>query len=168
MQNILIPGYLFQDRGDSARAMDILNVPGSGGTDLAEVGNLFRNFLNTIKVIIDFAFVCNRQPMQNRIGRAAHSHIQGIGIVQRFGRDDHAGSDLLFNQLQDQPGCLHFQALPAPGVLARAVPLNGKAIPNASIRQFMLLAVNMPEHEPQEGQALFSNSFNCASPIFPA
>src|SRR5690606_5608298 len=36
------------------------------------------------------------------------------------------------------------------------VPLPGSARPIASVRQFIELAVNMPEHEPQVGQALRS------------
>ena len=34
------------------------------------------------------------------------------------------------------------------------VPLPGRAMPMASHRQFMLLAVYMPEQEPQDGQQL--------------
>src|SRR5690606_37098966 len=37
--------------------------------------------------------------------------------------------------------------------VARMVPLPGSARPRAALRQFMLLAVNMPEQEPQVGQA---------------
>ena len=37
-------------------------------------------------------------------------------------------------------------------LVARRVPLPGRAMPSASQRQFMLLAVNMPEQEPQVGQ----------------
>ena len=36
------------------------------------------------------------------------------------------------------------------------VPLPGSAMPTTSARQFMELAVNMPEQEPQVGQALHS------------
>ena len=39
---------------------------------------------------------------------------------------------------------------------AGIVPLPGSAIPIASLRQFIELAVNMPEHEPQPGQAVSS------------
>ena len=39
------------------------------------------------------------------------------------------------------------------GSVARMVPLPGRARPRASQRQFMELAVNMPEQEPQVGQA---------------
>ena len=37
--------------------------------------------------------------------------------------------------------------------VASIEPLPGKERPRASVRQFMELAVNMPEHEPQVGQA---------------
>ena len=36
---------------------------------------------------------------------------------------------------------------------ANLVPLPGKATPNASVKQFIELAVNIPEQEPQPGQA---------------
>ena len=37
--------------------------------------------------------------------------------------------------------------------VASSEPLPGRARPSASVRQFIELAVNMPEHEPQVGQA---------------
>ena len=51
---------------------------------------------------------------------------------------------------------------------AGIVPLPGSAMPMASHRQFMLLAVYMPEHEPQPGQVPRSNSSSCSSSIRPA
>ena len=42
--------------------------------------------------------------------------------------------------------------------VARVEPLPGSARPSASVRQFIELAVNMPEHEPQVGQAERSTS----------
>ena len=42
--------------------------------------------------------------------------------------------------------------------VATTVPLPGKANPRASLRQFMELAVNMPEQEPQVGHAERSTS----------
>ena len=44
------------------------------------------------------------------------------------------------------------------GVSARMVPLPGRAMPMASQSTFIELAVNMPEQEPPEGQALHSIS----------
>src|SRR5690606_3262459 len=47
--------------------------------------------------------------------------------------------------------------------VARVVPLPGRDRPSASVRQFMELAVNMPEQEPQVGHALRSYSAACSS-----
>lgn len=48
--------------------------------------------------------------------------------------------------------------------VARIVPLPGSAMPSASLRQFMEFAVNMPEQEPQVGQA--ESSMDCSSAAF--
>ncbi len=53
------------------------------------------------------------------------------------------------------------------GEVARQVPFPGRAMPIASHRQFMLFAVNIPLHEPQPGQVLFSNSSTSEADIFP-
>jgi hypothetical protein len=51
---------------------------------------------------------------------------------------------------------------------ATIVPLNGSARPSASHAQFIELAVNMPEHEPQPGQPVFSSSASSSAVILPA
>ena len=51
---------------------------------------------------------------------------------------------------------------------AGIVPLPCRARPSASHRQFMELAVNIPEQEPQERQLPFSHSSRPASSSFPA
>jgi len=53
-------------------------------------------------------------------------------------------------------------------LVARIVPFPGSAMPSASARQFMLLAVNMPEQLPQVGQAWFSMSVRVWSSRLPA
>ena len=47
--------------------------------------------------------------------------------------------------------------------VANIVPLPGNERPRASVRQFMELAVNIPEQLPQPGQALCSTSANSSS-----
>ena len=47
--------------------------------------------------------------------------------------------------------------------MARVEPLPGSASPIASVRQFIELAVNMPEQEPQVGQAERSIAPSCSS-----
>ena len=51
---------------------------------------------------------------------------------------------------------------------AGMVPLPGRAMPMASHRQFMLLAVYMPEQEPQPGQQLQVQSSSCSPSMRPA
>ena len=48
------------------------------------------------------------------------------------------------------------------------VPLPGRATPIASQSTFIELAVNMPEQEPPDGQALHSISYSSASVIWPS
>ncbi len=50
--------------------------------------------------------------------------------------------------------------------VASSEPLPGSARPSASVRQFIELAVNMPEQEPQVGQAERSMAFTSASEFF--
>jgi len=50
--------------------------------------------------------------------------------------------------------------------VASSEPLPGRARPNASVRQFIELAVNMPEQEPQVGQAERSMAFTSSSLFF--
>src|SRR5699024_11075114 len=52
-------------------------------------------------------------------------------------------------------------------LVAKIVPLPGSAIPNISIKQFIECAVNIPEHDPHVGHALFSISNNSSSDIWP-
>ena len=47
------------------------------------------------------------------------------------------------------------------------VPLPGRPMPKTSVRQFMVLAVNRPEQEPQPGQAQCSISLNWQASIWP-
>src|SRR5699024_3630756 len=52
-------------------------------------------------------------------------------------------------------------------LVATIVPFPGTVTPNISIKQFIEFAVNMPEHDPQVGQAFISISSNSFSDIFP-
>ena len=50
--------------------------------------------------------------------------------------------------------------------VARTVPLPGRESPRASVKQFMEFAVNIPEQEPQVGQADRSYSATSSSVAF--
>ncbi len=64
------------------------------------------------------------------------------------------------------PACLASRRRPES--TAATVPLPGKAIPKTSERQFMELAVNIPEQLPQVGQAFCSIASNSACVSLPA
>ena len=64
------------------------------------------------------------------------------------------------------PACLA-SAILRP-LIAGIVPLPGRPRPKTSVRQFIEFAVNIPEQEPQPGQAAYSNSLSCVSDILPA
>ena len=53
------------------------------------------------------------------------------------------------------------------GSVANIVPFPGRASPITSKRQFIELAVNIPEQEPQVGQPFSSRSFKSSSSISP-
>ena len=59
------------------------------------------------------------------------------------------------------PAC--FASLIRSEYTAGIVPFPRRPIPSASVRQFMELAVYIPEQEPQVGQTLFSNSVTSSS-----
>ena len=64
------------------------------------------------------------------------------------------------------PACLASMVLPLE--IAGMLPLPGRAIPIASQRQFIELAVYIPEHEPHPGQTFCSYSRRPSSSMMPA
>jgi len=92
------------------------------------------------------------QGVQHGVRAATHSHVEGEGIVNSLDGDEFSWGKIQVEQLQDLPGSLAASASRS-GLKASAVPLKGSARPRASIRQFIELAVNRPEQEPQVGQA---------------
>jgi len=60
------------------------------------------------------------------------------------------------------------EMLAPTAAIAGMVPLPGSPIPNASVRQFIELAVKSPAQEPQPGQAASSSASNSSALIRPA
>jgi hypothetical protein len=106
--------------------------------------------------------------VQHRVGGAAHGDVQRHGVLEGLEADgarQHGGVVLLVvaaGQLDDAAAGALEQLL-AVGVGGQQVPLPGSDRPSASVRQFIELAVNMPEQEPQVGQAERSTSATSAS-----
>ena len=113
-------------------------------------------------------FLRGCQKMQHGIGRAAHRDVQRHGILE---------CGLVGDVSWQRAGIIRPRSSAAPirrwcarpcGTAARGLtcvatsePLPGRDRPNASVRQFIELAVNMPEHEPQVGHA--ERSIVCTS-----
>ena len=83
------------------------------------------------------------------------------GVIISRGRISFSRSSIIFI-----PACL--ASLILSEYTAGIVPLPGRAIPRTSQRQFIEFAVNIPEHEPHEGQAASSSSKRPDSSIVPA
>jgi hypothetical protein len=60
---------------------------------------------------------------------------------------------ITFGDLNNPGDPLQEKAFRGPSGVASTEPLPGKERPSASVRQFIELAVNIPEQEPQVGQA---------------
>ena len=77
------------------------------------------------------------------------------------------GQIFFFNiSMTAMPACL--ARLIRSEYTAGMVPFPLRPIPSTSVRQFMLLAVYMPEQEPQVGHTLHSNSLTSSSVMVPA
>ncbi len=76
---------LAQDGHDTARAAHILDMPLVGGRHLADVRYARTDLVKPFQGIDHTRFPGDGQRVQHGIGRAAHGHVQGEGIVDGFG-----------------------------------------------------------------------------------
>ncbi|OQB36072.1 MAG: hypothetical protein BWY09_02049 [Candidatus Hydrogenedentes bacterium ADurb.Bin179] len=74
-----------QDGHDAARAAHILDMPLVGGRHLADVRHTRTDLVKPLQGIDHARFPGDGQRVQHGIGRAAHGHVQGEGIVDGFG-----------------------------------------------------------------------------------
>ena len=80
---------LGQNAEDAACAVHVLDVVLlRGGRDLAQAGNLARDLIDVRHGELHLGLLRARQEVQDRIGRAAHGHVQRYGVLERLeGRD---------------------------------------------------------------------------------
>ena len=83
-----------QDGRNATGTVNIVHVPLPRGGYLADVRDACGNRVDAFQRVIEAGFIGQRNGMQDRIGRAAHGHIEGKSIVERFGSDDVSGSDI--------------------------------------------------------------------------
>ena len=132
------------------------------GATLHRQGVLRDNISMSSIVKSTSGFMSHRQQVKHRIGRTAHCNIQRHRIQERLAvamlRAKHTfvSFPIIFISIfNNQPGSILKQLL-AVCVVATIVPLPGRASPIASFRQFMELAVNIPEQHPQWDSMLFN------------
>ena len=90
-----------EDRRHASGAVHIIHMPLPGWADLTQVGNPVSYGVDPLQRIFETRFVGDRQAVQHGIGRAAHGHIQGKSIVQRFGGHNRARGDIARYQVED-------------------------------------------------------------------
>jgi len=98
---------------------------------------------------------------QPRAMSTAMALAKAFGVAMSRGRIFFLSSSMTF-----MPACL--ASLMRSANTAGMVPLPGRPRPRASVRQFMELAVNMPEQEPAPGQAQPSSSTSSDAVMVPA
>ena len=147
-------GKFVHDGVDTARLVQVLHVMSACGAELRYIRRPRRNFVEKISGEFDTAFVGNRREVQNRIRRASVKMSRG----QIF---------LSSKSMMTLPARLARMSL-SPVYAAGIVPLPGRAMPNTSLKQFIVFAVNSPAQEPQLGQACASRSVISSCVILPA
>jgi len=94
---------------------------------------------------------------------------RATGICESLFHQNVTSTNALAEQLHHLPPRIFGQGECGAALTAGNVPFPGEGpIPGPQRRQFMVLAVNIPEQEPQPGQAASSSSSNSSGAIFPA
>ena len=163
---------LAQDRQDAAGAVHVLDVTsGADGRDLAQMRHAARQPVDVAHREVDARASCAAarrcstvlvEPPMAMSSVIAFSNASKLGDGAR----QHRRVVLLVvaaRQVDDETAGFDEQSLAVGVGGERCVPLPGSARPSASVRQFIELAVNMPEHEPQVGQAERSITATSAS-----
>ncbi len=158
------PVKFSHDGHDAAGPVDIFHMVMGRRRNLAQVGHFAGQSVDVRHGKVDPRLMGDRQQMQHGIGRAAHGDVKCHGIHEGGPAGDRAGSTEL-SSLSYQASAISTIRSAACSKsslrlawVATTVPLPGRARPRASFRQFMELAVNIPEQEPQVGQAQRSTS----------
>ncbi len=161
---------LAQDREDAAGAVHVLDEVVLGvGSHLADARHMAAEVVDVVLGESGVGLLGGGQQVQDRVGRAAHGDVERHGVLERLrwrSTRQHRVVVLVV------PAACEISTIGPAGLpeqtsrslcVASVVPLPGSARPSASVRQFIELAVNMPEHEPQVGHALASIAAICSS-----
>ena len=143
-----------------ARCTSSMCTSAIDGRDLAQHGHAARQPVDVGHGEVDLGLVRGGQQMQHGVGRAAHGDVERHGVLERLEAGDRARQHASRRPARSSGGRDRRSRWPAStnsrlrsAWVASVEPLPGSDRPSASVRQFIELAVNMPEHEPQVGQA---------------
>ena len=151
---------LGQNAEDTTRTVAILNMIFlRHRRQLADVRHDPRKAVDVCHGEVHFTLLRDGQKMQDRVGGTAHGDIQRHGILESLEGSDITRQDAFVFILVI--ALAHFNGLASSfkeQLLAIGMGGNNRTIarrakPRDSARQFIELAVNMPEQEPQVGQA---------------
>ena len=136
------------------------------GATLQSTGTLRRQRVDVVHGEVELGLVGGGEDVQHGVGRAAHGDVERHGVLERLLGGDRARQRRLvvllvvaLGEVDDQVRRPRTNRRLRSAWVASVEPLPGSARPSASVRQFIELAVNMPEQEPQVGQA--ERSIDC-------
>ena len=108
-------GQLGHHGRDAAGGVDVLEVPGARGGDVAQAAHLAAELVEGLQLEREARLVRDGGQVQHRVRGGAERHVDRDGVGHRLLRHDVARADVPAQQLHD----LH------PGVLGQAAPRGG-------------------------------------------
>ncbi len=97
---------LAEDRGNATGVVHVLHVPLPVAVprrgDLGQVRHTLGHLVEAGERIVDAGLAGEGQHMQHGVGRSAHRHVEGDGVVDRLRGDDVAEGDAVVDQLHDR------------------------------------------------------------------
>ncbi len=136
----------------TARGIEVLHVVMPGRGEVTQVRRDFADFVNQLHAERHARLMRDGGEMQRGVGRTAQRHIHRQSVPDGFSVRISFTQRLFFNNAStSSPARLAMRM--RWEYTAGTVPLPGNANPSASVRQFIEFAVNIPEQEPQVGQA---------------
>jgi hypothetical protein len=153
------PPQLAEDRRDAARAVDVLHVEVGVGRHLGHARHPPGDGVDGGQVEVDLALLrggrmCSTVLVEPPIATSsAIAFSNALRVAIERGSADASSSR--YHRVASSITVVPARSNSArrAACVARVEPLPGSARPSASVRQFIELAVNIPEHEPHVGQA---------------
>src|SRR5690606_1528050 len=105
------PVELAQDGRDAARPVDVLDVVFAGGRgDLAQAGHPLRDLVDLLEPEVDLRLAGRGQDVEDRVGGAAHRHVERHRVLERLTGGDRARQHRLVVLLVAASGSLDGRA----------------------------------------------------------